>query len=158
MDIPDSIRGVVIGLAVMTSLLNIPAVKIETPVNINTERELAIIQGNSVKAIPTLSLRIGSYGVLNSGVEYYHLLCQYEGWDCDKMFNIMFCESSLNPVARGDLKTAYHSYGLLQIRNLPCRNYTEEELFDPARNIEIAYEIFLSQGYGAWKNCLNKIK
>ena len=89
---------------------------------------------------------------------YLGLLNRYDNWNATLMYDIMKCESNFNPKAVGDTNTRHHSYGLLQIRNLPSRDYPIEILFNPEENIRIANEIFIHQGYLAWKNCYNKVK
>jgi soluble lytic murein transglycosylase-like protein len=89
---------------------------------------------------------------------YESYLQQYDNWNVMIMLDIMECESNFNPKAVGDTDTKYYSYGLLQIRNLPSRNYPIETLFNPEENIEVANKVFIDQGYGAWYNCYNKVK
>ncbi|MDA3815649.1 MAG: transglycosylase SLT domain-containing protein [Patescibacteria group bacterium] len=99
--------------------------------------------------------------VLSSKVSYngyLGLLKRYDNWNADLMYEIMKCESNFNRKAVGDTETMYSSYGLLQIRNLPSRNYKVETLFNPEENIRIANEIFGSQGYGAWLNCYKSVR
>jgi hypothetical protein len=35
--------------------------------------------------------------------------------------------------------------------------HSVEELYDPAYNIEIAYRVYVEQGFGAWRNSYNKL-
>ena len=118
---------------------------------------LIVVSGNSVTSAstPLVTPKTIALGSFTLRLDIYHLLAQYD-WNYDLMYKIAFCESGFNPRAIGDRNTAYHSYGLLQVRNLPSRNYSIEELFDPERNIEIAYLIWQKQSYGAWRNCYNK--
>ena len=108
--------------------------------------EMVLMQENTLmaSAIPMFPYKSYSYGALMS-FEVYDLISQYNGWNADLMYEIAFCESSFNPRAIGDRNTAYQSYGILQIRNLPSRNYSIETLFDPAENIKIGYDIFLKE-------------
>jgi len=138
-----------------------------SPVYQENTDSFVIIDGNTVMAFtpPTNPEKkqkearvLGSLARDYSHSDYYPLLAQYPLWDANLMYRIMGCESSYNPRAIGDRNTAYHSYGLLQVRNLPNRNYSVEELFDPARNIEIAYGIYLKQGYWAWTNCFRRVR
>ena len=133
-----------------------PLNSVRAPIQENNY-SFTIVSGNSVKAdsTPLVTPKTTSLGSFTLRLDIYHLLAQYD-WNTDLMYQIMLCESGGNEKAIGDRNTAHHSYGLLQVRNLPTRNYSIEELFDPARNIEIGYGIFLKQGYGAWKNCYNK--
>jgi soluble lytic murein transglycosylase-like protein len=123
---------------------------------------MTIYQGNTLLGVSPLTHQNQHIRALvveddiDYGNTYYSLISQYD-WNVDLMYKIMLCESSGNKRAVGDRDTAYYSYGLLQIRNLPSRNYTIEELFDPARNVEIGYEIWQNQGYGAWYNCWRKL-
>lgn len=129
----------------------------ELPENSQMIEENTLV-GQHFIALNAPQTRVYASVVDNSQESSYGYLLRQYSWDDKIMERIMFCESSNNPRAVGDKDTKYHSYGLLQIRNLPSRNYSIEELFDPKRNIEIAYEIFVKQGYGAWRNCYNKTR
>ena len=126
-----------------------------SPTDLNSD--LMIVQGNTLTAnsMPYYSSKTMAVKGFTYDSDIYYLLSQYD-WDSDLMMKIAFCESGFNAHAIGDRNTAYKSYGILQIRNLPSRNYPIETLFDPAENIRIGYDIFLKQGYGAWKNCYRK--
>ena len=87
---------------------------------------------------------------------YQEEIMKYD-WDWEIALSIMACESSGNHLAIGDKNTPHYSYGLMQVRNLPERNLNVEDLLDPIKNIEIAYEIYVKQGWQAWKNCYNNL-
>ena len=105
------------------------------------------LQANKIPFIP----QIQTLGVFS----YEEEIMKYD-WDWDTMSYILKCESGGNERAVGDKNTKHHSYGLLQIRNLPERNLNVDELFIPERNIEIAYKIWQEQGYRAWKICYTR--
>ena len=67
----------------------------------------------------------------------------------EEALKVAFCESGLNPDAVGDKNTAYHSYGLFQIRGLPGRP-SAEWLLDPTNNINYAYELYKKSGWEPW--------
>lgn len=83
---------------------------------------------------------------------YRHLVTKYS-WDVETMMYAMRKESGCNTNAVGDNYVIGGVYapscGLLQVRTLPGRPSCDE-LKDPAKNIATAYQIWLSQGYGAW--------
>ena len=134
--------------------MGIVAIKgIETPTNITNigEARDSDIFIEAYRTPPINKNVVLAYkGDYNSVI--YNEISKYD-WDIETMAFILQCESSGNPRAIGDTNTKYHSYGLLQIRLLPNREYTTEELFNPERNIEAGYKIWQEQGYGAWKNC-----
>ena len=67
-------------------------------------------------------------------------------------------ESNFNPKAFNpeSHKTCNGSYGVMQVA---CINYkgNPNDLYDIKTNLKVAHEIFLSQGFGAWKNVCKKI-
>jgi hypothetical protein len=114
--------------------------------------EAVFIQGNSIEA-PRVPDRPKNVVLAYKGTnEYRHLIEKYD-WNINTMLFILECESSGNPLAVGDRNTPHHSYGLLQIRNLPERNLNIEDLFDPEYNVNYAYQLWQKQGYRAWYNC-----
>ena len=80
------------------------------------------------------------------------------------MLFILECESNWNPRAfnpeigaKAKGLTRYSSCGLYQINSAECEK-DESPLYDIEYNIAQAYQKYKSQGLGAWRNCLNKIK
>jgi len=123
---------------------------------IERQNELVFVGENSIMAIS--SPNIIESQVLGSLVDsYYSLITQYD-WNHNLAYKIMLCESSGNPKAVGDRNTRYWSYGLMQVRNLPSRNYNVEDLFVPEINIKYAYDIYKQQGWNAWRNCYRKVR
>jgi len=121
---------------------------VKAPTQENIER-LTITQDSYIVPITNPSFPIKTQAL---GMSIDDEIMSYN-WDWDIAYKIMSCESGGNPEAIGDTNTKYHSYGLFQIRNLPSRNYNIEELFNPERNIEIAYEIYKQDGWLAWRRC-----
>jgi hypothetical protein len=84
---------------------------------------------------------------------YRHLIEQYD-WDVATMMYAMQAESGCNPNAVGDNYVIGGIYapscGLLQVRTISPSRGTCEQLKVPEFNVQKAYEIWLSQGYGAW--------
>lgn len=88
-----------------------------------------------------------------------HALIKQYNWHIPTILRIMECESHFNPRAHNyNPRTGDDSYGLMQINMLGKMgesrrarfNITNKDLFDPAINIEVAYKIYLDQGYSAW--------
>jgi soluble lytic murein transglycosylase-like protein len=86
----------------------------------------------------------------------YNLINQYN-WNAKLMYAIMMAESGGNPniVNKRDYhrsSNCYGSYGAFQIGCGWFGKYglTKENVFDPATNIRVAYEIFKTQGLRAW--------
>lgn len=75
---------------------------------------------------------------------YTSLLQQYS-WNWQIMLAIEKTESGCNPnsVSPPDYD-GLSDYGLLQLHG--------QAIFDPATNISVAYQKWLSQGYGAWSS------
>lgn len=72
---------------------------------------------------------------------------RYE-WDYPVMIAIATCESRLNPEAIKLEPNGSWSGGLLQINSV--HSYAPSQVFNPEKNVELAYNVWLSQGYGAW--------
>ena len=97
-----------------------------------------------------------------SDKQYYDLIKQYS-WNIDTAYEIMKCESSGNPEAvnwKDKHRGCNGSFGLFQVGCVHIGPYNitnHKELYDPETNIAVAYEVWKSQGWNAWKNCYNKI-
>ena len=97
-----------------------------------------------------------------SDKQYYDLIKQYS-WNIDTAYEIMKCESSGNPEAvnwKDKHRGCNGSFGLFQVGCVHIGPYNitnHKELYDPETNIAVAYEVWKKQGWGAWKNCYNKI-
>ena len=113
--------------------------------------ETMFIQDNSISA-PRITYYHKNIVLAYEGINYIDLIAKYD-WDIDTMLYILSCESSGNPKAVGDTNTKHHSYGVLQVRNLPERELNIEDLFEPEYNIDYAYQLWQKQGYRAWHNC-----
>lgn len=104
------------------------------------------------QSAPT-TLPVTGGGVSGNCESYRYLLEQYPGWNVNTMLYAMQGESSCNPNAIGDQYTINGVYapscGLLQVRTLAGRPSCSA-LQNPAINVQTSYQIFLSQGYGAW--------
>ena len=150
------LSGLLVLLMIGSIIFNEIQPEEQAPIQENTYT-FTIIDGNAIKANTTPTTpKIQVLASFSYDWDIYTEIAQYPLWDADLMTRIAFCESGFNAHAIGDRNTAHKSYGILQIRNLPSRNYPIETLFDPAENIRIGYDIFLKQGYGAWKNCYRK--
>lgn len=79
------------------------------------------------------------------------------GKDSDNALKIIKCESSFNPTALGDTNTRYPSAGLFQIRLLPERQITKEQMFDVDENIKYAKMLFDKYQWKPW-SCKGVVK
>ncbi len=83
-------------------------------------------------------------------------VAKYDGWDVAVMTAISMSESGCREDATGDGSLAYtqngrtygYSLSVFQVRILPGRERCDAH--DVAINVECAYGIWKSQGYGAW--------
>ena len=78
------------------------------------------------------------------------------GKDASVALAIAKAESGLRADAVGDTNTKYHSIGLFQIRLLPGRGITEEQMKNPDENIKYAKEMHERQGWKPWSPFNNK--
>jgi soluble lytic murein transglycosylase-like protein len=69
------------------------------------------------------------------------------GWDSERAYAIMMCESSGNPLAHN---SAGH-VGLFQVS--PIHRWTRAELENPEINVAAAYELYQRNGWQPWPNC-----
>jgi TolA-binding protein len=91
------------------------------------------------------------------------LVYDYTEWDARVMYAICKAESGGNPSIIGDTNITYYqdgelygmSCGMLQVRVLPGRNITCEEMHNPEKNVAKAFEIWKSQSYKAWSMYTN---
>ena len=121
-------------------------------------KNISLIGETSLSEIMIEQPRIPYYQnqVLAYKEDYNYLISKYN-WDIATMSFILQCESSGNPKAPNEKdkhKTCNGSYGLMQ---LSCEHLTDYDIWDswqdPAVNIDIAYKVWVRQGYGAWRNC-----
>lgn len=141
-------------ILILVALLGIGYLSYKEPEEQNSSGEINGIWVNDNSIVAYKIPYIPKIQVLGS---FWEELNKYD-WDADLMYEIMKCESNFIHNAVGDKDTPYHSYGLLQIRNLPSRNFDTETLFDPVENIRIAYDIWKEQSYLAWLNCYENNK
>lgn len=86
------------------------------------------------------------------------LVYDYSEWDGRTMYGICKAESKGNVKAVGDTTITFvkngvtygMSCGMLQVRILPGRGITCEQMHDPEQNVAKAYEIWKAQSYQAW--------
>lgn len=74
------------------------------------------------------------------------LICSY-AWPCEEALSVARCESALDP-------NAYNAgnYGVFQINSVHAAKVggNLQALFDPVVNVDVAYRIWLDQGWGPW--------
>ena len=85
------------------------------------------------------------------------LIRKYFGKDAETAIKVATLESGLDPNAEGDLNTRYHSIGVFQIRLLPDRGLTVEEMKNPEHNIAYAKMLYDKSGWNPWLNTKKKL-
>ncbi len=78
------------------------------------------------------------------------LIERYFGTDTKVALAIAMAESGLNPTALGDTNTKYPSAGLFQIRLLPERGITKEQMFNSEENVRYAKLLHDKYGWSCW--------
>jgi len=75
------------------------------------------------------------------------LICSYP-WDCATALRVAECESGLNPRAVGSAGER----GLFQVHPVhrAWLGARWDQLFDPAVNVAVAFEMWTTQGWGPW--------
>lgn len=82
------------------------------------------------------------------------LFVKYFGSEAETMRAICMAESGLDTNAVGDTNTKYPSVGLCQIRLLPERQLTMEQMKIPEENIKYAKLLYDKYGWTPW-SCFN---
>jgi hypothetical protein len=111
-------------------------------------------------SVPSLAVAVDSgkqitYRVPSACSKYIDEIEKY-AWDSSLIIKIMYLESGCRHTAVGDGHLTFNagaygmSCGLMQVRILPKRGVTCEQMKDPRANIAMAYEVYKSQGYKAW--------
>lgn len=91
------------------------------------------------------------------------LVYDYTEWDARVMYGVCKAESKGKVDAVGDTTLTYvqngvtygMSCGMLQVRVLPGRNITCEDMHNPENNVAKAFEIWKAQSYTAWSMYTN---
>lgn len=109
------------------------------------------VQASSIEAPQIEVKKVNTIPECN---QYRHLVEKYD-WDTELVMKIMELESSCRPeVVNNNPKTGDHSIGLMQInlfKDLKHTRPSEEELKDPAQNLEFAYQLYKNRGnYKDW--------
>lgn len=86
---------------------------------------------------------------------YVDLISQYD-WNVSVALQVAKAESGCNPNAVGDVHIPPVSCGLFQIRTLSGRPSCEA-LKNPETNVEWAYKLYVSGGWGHWTVCRTKV-
>jgi len=76
------------------------------------------------------------------------------GKDAEVAIAVAKAESGLDPLVVGDMNTKYHSIGVFQIRLLPERGLTMEQMQNADENINYAKMLFDKHGWKPW-TCYN---
>lgn len=90
------------------------------------------------------------------------LLLRQAGWPeslIPTAAKIFYYESAGGNPRASKVDNIEQSYGLAQINIDPKlkRPYTPNQLYDPIFNLRAAYQIYLQQGWDAWRNTYNKL-
>lgn len=98
----------------------------------------------------------GSFESADIPAEYVEedLFDKYFKENAKTMRAICKAESNLNPNAIGDTNTKYISVGLCQIRLLPERGLTKEQMMIPEENVKYSKHLFDKYGFKPW-TCYN---
>jgi hypothetical protein len=78
------------------------------------------------------------------------MITRYFGKDAKVAIAVAKAESGLRADALGDTNTKYPSAGIFQIRLLPERQITKEQMFSAEHNIEYAKMLFDKSGWKPW--------
>jgi hypothetical protein len=78
------------------------------------------------------------------------LFDKYFAENAEIMRAICKAESNLDPKAIGDTNTKYISVGLCQIRLLPERGLTKEQMMIPEENVKYAKMLYDKYGFNPW--------
>lgn len=92
------------------------------------------------------------------GCEQYRDLFEKYDWAVETMLAICRLESGGLATAsnwKDSHATCNGSHGLMQVGCV--HGHSVEELYDPAKNIAIAYSVYKEQGFSAWRNTYNKL-
>lgn len=86
--------------------------------------------------------------VSQQGCEQYRPLIEQYNWDHRIALAVMQAESGCNPNATSPTADR----GLMQINAVHADmvDYDLNRLFDPTTNVQVAYRVYLSQGWGGW--------
>lgn len=78
---------------------------------------------------------------------YQELICSYPGWDCEKAYRVMWCESKGDPRAY-----SAGNVGLFQINEIHRWRVGGDasRLYDPEINVAVAHAIYSEQGWSPW--------
>jgi hypothetical protein len=98
----------------------------------------------------------GSFESADPPADYVEedLFDKYFKENAKTMRAICKAESNLNPNAIGDTNTKYISVGLCQIRLLPERGLTKEQMMIPEENVKYSKHLFDKYGFKPW-TCYN---
>ena len=135
------------------------------------DKEITKIQGQIV-AVKDLKVKEGATSPLPTEIlptpieeskpsDVVQLIKDKFGKDWEMALKIADCESGLTPDAIGDnypIKgQVIPSVGVFQIRLLPERGLTEEEMKNPEHNVEYAKMLFDKSGWTPW-SCFRKVR
>ncbi len=103
----------------------------------------------TVEVLPSPRPQLASSQNLGRCEEFREIVEQYP-WNSKVMLAIMRAESGCNPRSdnTGLNTNGTYDYGLFQINSV--HGHSRDILANPAKNTEIAFRIWQSQGYRAW--------
>lgn len=93
----------------------------------------------------------------NDKISFFSDLAAQYGWDRDIAYEIIIAESGGNPNAENLNDNHRDCVGSFGVWQLGCIHGTVEELKDPVKSTEIAYNLYKQYGWQIWSVCLNKL-
>jgi soluble lytic murein transglycosylase-like protein len=107
-----------------------------------------VVATASAEALPETDITEPVVVTSPTGCDRYSQLISQYNWDVKIAMAVMRAESSCNQLSL----SSTDDRGLFQINSIHSDmvNGNLESLYDPTTNIQIAYRVYLSQGWNGW--------